>query len=72
MTIALKQILPDDYDVIQDGEIIGRISRKIGDEELWRWKPTGPRAPTDGPSGGICTSLDGAKAAFQRAWEAHE
>jgi hypothetical protein len=28
-----------------------------------------PREPTDGPSGGICASLDEAKAAFLRAWD---
>jgi hypothetical protein len=43
----------------------------IGDEEPWRWMTAGPREPMDGPSGGISTSLDEAKAAFQRAWDAH-
>ena len=68
MTLALKRILPNDYDVIHDGEIIGRIYRMIGGEELWRWMMAGPREPADGPSGGICTSFDEANAAFRRAW----
>ena len=76
MTVALKRVQPDDYDVIHDGEIIGRIYRMIGleelgVEELWRWRTAGSLEPTDGPSGGICASLDEAKEAFRAAWEAH-
>jgi len=53
MTLALKRVQPDDYDVIHDGEIIGRIYRMIGIEEfgveeLWRWRLPGSRAPTEG------------------------
>jgi hypothetical protein len=69
MTLALKPIQANDYDVIHDGEIIGRIYRTIGGEDLWRWMMAGPREPTEGPSGGICTSLDHAKAALQAEWE---
>ena len=50
--------MPDAYDVIHAGEIVGRIYRMIGAEEHWRWMTTAPREPTDGPSGGICASLD--------------
>jgi hypothetical protein len=32
MTLALRSAGPDDYDVIHDGEIVGRIYR-----ELWHW-----------------------------------
>jgi hypothetical protein len=71
MGSARAQFLPDNYDVIHDGKIIGRIYRMIGREELWRWMIPGSRAPTDGPSGGICVSLDEAKAAFRAAWDAH-
>jgi hypothetical protein len=73
MTLALKlkRVQPNYFDVTHDREIVGRIYRMIGDEELWRWMTAAPREPTDGPSGGICTSLDQAKAAFQRAWEAY-
>ena len=73
MTLALKlkRVQPNYYDVIHDGERVGRIYRLPGAEEHWRWTAPGPREPTDGPSGGICTSLDEAKAAFQRAWDAH-
>ena len=71
MTLALKRFQTNDYDVIDDGEIIGRIYRMIGREKLWRWMTAAPREPTEGSSGGICTSLAKAKAAFRAAWEAH-
>jgi hypothetical protein len=71
MALVLKQVQLNDYDVIHDGEIVGRIYRMIGGEELWRWMMAGPREPTDAPSGGICTSLDHAKAALGAEWEAH-
>jgi hypothetical protein len=70
MTLALRRTVPDDYDVIQDGEIIGRIYRMKADRELWRWMIPGLRAPTDGPSGGVADSLDEAKAAFPAVWKA--
>jgi hypothetical protein len=69
--IVLKQItwldgtiLPDDYDVIHDGEIVGRIHRMNADRELWRWTMRG----WDGPTGGVADNLDEAKVAFRRAW----
>jgi hypothetical protein len=71
MTLVLKRVQPNHFEVIHDREIVGRIYRMIGEEELWRWTAPGPREPTDGPSGGICTSFDQDKAAFQRAWDAH-
>ena len=37
MTVALHRGGPDDYDVIHDGEIVGRIYRMKADRELWRW-----------------------------------
>jgi hypothetical protein len=37
MTLALRRAAPDDYDVIQEGEIVGRIYRMKADRELWRW-----------------------------------
>jgi hypothetical protein len=57
MTLALKQItwldgtvLPDDYDVTDDGEMVGRIHLIDADRELWRWMIPGsggrPRART--------------------------
>jgi hypothetical protein len=67
MTLALKRVQPNYFDVICDREIVGRIYRMIG-EEFWRWMMAGPREPADGPSGGICTSFDEANAAFRRAW----
>jgi hypothetical protein len=29
--------LPGDYDVIHEGEIVGRIYRMNAHRELWRW-----------------------------------
>jgi hypothetical protein len=49
MTLALKRIQPNYFDVIHDREVVGRIYRMIGDEELWRWMTTEPREPTEGP-----------------------
>jgi hypothetical protein len=39
---------PDDYDVIQAGEIVGRIYRMKADRELWRWMPPGPSGGVSG------------------------
>jgi hypothetical protein len=49
MTHALRGVGPGDFDVIHDGEIVGRIYRMKADRELWRWmirlwaRPPGPR-----------------------------
>ena len=54
MTLALHRGGPDDYDVIHDGETVGRIYRVKADRELWRWMIR-LWAPAPGPSGGgIC------------------
>jgi glucose/arabinose dehydrogenase len=45
MTLALRRAAPDDYDVIQAGEIAGRIYRMKADRELWRWMIPGLRKP---------------------------
>ena len=37
MSLPLRHAGLDDYDVIQDGEIVGRIYRMKADRELWRW-----------------------------------
>ena len=44
MTLALRRTGPDDFDVIHDGEIVGRIYRMKADRELWRWMTPGLRA----------------------------
>ena len=42
MTLALRRAAPDDYDVIQTGEIIGRILRMNSTApELWLWTQIG-------------------------------
>jgi hypothetical protein len=57
-----------DYDVIQAGEIVGRIYRMKADRELWRWMIRLWAPP--GPSGGVSATLDGAMAAFRAKWDA--
>ena len=37
MTFALRRGAQDDYDVLQDGEIVERVYRMKADRELWRW-----------------------------------
>jgi len=69
MTLALRRAAPDDYDVMQDGEIIGRIYRMKADRELWRWMIR-LWAPPPGPSGGLSATLDEAMAAFRAKWDA--
>jgi hypothetical protein len=60
---------PDDYDVIHDGETVGRIYRMKADRELWRWMIR-LWAPPPGPSGGVSATLDEAMAAFRAKWDA--
>ena len=71
MTFALRRAAREDYNVLQDGEIVERIYRMKADRELWRWMTPGLRAPSHGPSGGVADSPDEAKAAFRAAWDAH-
>ena len=69
MTLALRCAGLDDYDVTQDGEIVGRIYRMNADRELWRWTIR-LWAPPPGPSGGVSASLDEAMATFRERWDA--
>ena len=69
MTLALRRAAPEDYDVIQEGEIVGRIYRMKADRELWRWTIR-LWAPPPGPTGGVADGLDEAKVAFRTAWRA--
>ena len=39
MTFAVRRAAQDDYDVLQDGEIVERIYRMKADRELRRWMP---------------------------------
>jgi hypothetical protein len=68
MTLALRRAGPDDYDVIHDGETVGRIYRMKAERELWRWMIR-LWAPPPGPSGGLADSLDEATAAFRAKWD---
>ena len=65
MHLVLKRSALDDYDVLDNGEVVGRIFR-IHNSELWRWT-----ARLQEPTGGVTDSLDQAKAAFRAAWDAH-
>ena len=69
MTLVLRRAAPDDYDVIHEGEIVGRIYRMKADRELWRWTIR-LWAPPPGPSGRLADTLDEAKGAFQAKWDA--
>jgi hypothetical protein len=62
---------PDDYQIINDGQTIGRICRinTTLAKEKWCWTQFGPWVPSHGPKGGIVHSLDEANAAFRAAWE---
>jgi hypothetical protein len=66
--LALRRAVPDDYDVIQDTEIVGRIYRMKADRELWRWMIR-LWAPPPGPSGWVTATLDEAMAAFRAKWD---
>ena len=78
MTLALRPVVradgtirPDDYNVIHEDAIIGRIYRMSSTaRETWMWTQIGAWAPAFGPNGGIAYSFDEAKAAFRRAWDA--
>ena len=65
MHLALKRSALDDYDVLDNGEVVGRIFR-IHNSELRRWT-----ARLQEPTGGVTDSLDQAKAAFRAAWDGH-
>ena len=68
MTLVLRRGGPDDYDVIYDGETVGRIYRMKADRELWRWTIR-LWAPPPGPGGGLSAILDEAMAEFRARWE---
>ena len=68
MTLALRRAGPDDYDVIQAGETVGRLYRMKADRELWRWMIR-LWEPPFGPSGGLANTLDEAMAAFRAKWD---
>jgi hypothetical protein len=69
MTLALRRAGPDDYDVTETDEIVGRIYRMKADRELWRWMIR-LWEPPPGPSGGLSATLDEAMAAFRAKWDA--
>lgn len=58
----------NDYTVLEDGKVIGRIYKTARHEEEWFWgNNRSPNMP--GHDRGYAKSLDEAKAEFRRAWE---
>jgi hypothetical protein len=51
MTLTFRRGAPDDYDVFDNGEIVGRIYR-IRDSEAWRWT-----VRLQEPTGGLADAL---------------
>jgi hypothetical protein len=65
---AYRQKFPD-YDVLHDGQIVGRIYRQmaaVSPATEWFWAINGA---ADMPSSGTCGSLDRAKAEFKANWD---
>jgi hypothetical protein len=77
MSLMLKRLVwpggsssPDDFDIMHDGEKVGRLYRMNGvGREQWRWTHFWYGR---GPNGGVANTLEGAKAAFRAAWEARQ
>jgi hypothetical protein len=63
----------DDYDVLADGEVIGRIleeGSRFGPPELrWRWSITVIVPATPGVTNGTAATREEAMAKFRAAWE---
>jgi len=61
MSLTLRRIVwsdgtsrPDDFNVIHDGRIVGRMYRMNSTgRELWRWTQSGIFQPTHGENGGV-------------------
>ncbi|MBR0712723.1 hypothetical protein [Bradyrhizobium liaoningense] len=62
------QTAPDDYSILDDGELIGRI-RKATERvrAAWVWSVTAPTKP--GAPYGSAADFEEAKRAFRSAWE---
>jgi hypothetical protein len=80
MTLLLRRMVwpdgkysmdPEDYQVIADGQVIGRIHRSNSTARVkWEWGiHTEARRGPPRPWNGMADSLDEAKAAFKAAWE---
>jgi hypothetical protein len=64
--LALRLIDPNDYSVLDDGQLIGRIrlARELS-PSIWLWTVT---VTLPGPPFGSAATIDQAKAAFKAAW----
>src|SRR5436190_19957902 len=68
-----RECKDEDYDVLADGKVIGRIleeGSRFGPPELrWGWSITEIVPATPGVTNGTAATLDEAKAKFREAWE---
>lgn len=62
---------PDDYQVIWDELAIGRIFKTVavGGHDAWSWTAGMSNIPQRPTHRGRADSLNGAKAAFRKAWD---
>lgn len=69
-TVIGGETAPDDYVVVWDDLIIGRIFRTTGTagSEAWSWSVALPNVPQPSHHRGRATTLAAAKAAFRVAW----
>ena len=64
--LTLRLIAPNDYTVLEDGQLIGRIRlARERTHPIWLWNVT---VTIPGPPFGDAKTLDEAKARFKAAW----
>jgi hypothetical protein len=65
----------EDYDVLADGEVVGRIleeGSRFGPPELrWGWSITAIVPATPGVTNGTAATREEAMAKFRAAWDQH-
>jgi hypothetical protein len=61
--------VPDDYQIREDGQVVGRIYKAVNvTKDPWVWSITA-RQPQTGSDKGKAETLDDALKAFRAAWE---
>ncbi|APO53491.1 hypothetical protein LUI11_15485 [Bradyrhizobium diazoefficiens] len=66
MNLTLRPIGDDDYSVLDDGQLVGRIRHASEHRSgIWAWTCI---VHIPNPPAGTAQSLDAAKAAFKAAW----
>jgi hypothetical protein len=64
--LSLRLIAPNDYSVLEDGQLIGRIRlARERSPSIWLWQVT---VTIPGPPFGDAKTIDEAKAKFKAAW----